>query len=495
VRASYIRVQMTSFTPVNSLRGGSEREVFGITSISDRCFDTDRSTRAASKGSKGMPTPKTKSGDTIRAESDSEMRIAVAVEAKLQASVKSLRELEQPMDANTARTDNRQTAGSFPPLMADAIESLAELSLELERLSRAVTNRESELRKLFDLVQTVERGVLLEDVLGEIFKGFAGVIPFERIGCAFLAKDGLRLISYWAKSELGPVRIQPGYSRPMAGSSLETILTTGQPRIINDLEAYLVAKPNSDATRRIVSEGGRSSLTCPLIVDGRPLGFLFFTSCHKNTYRDTHQYIFRQIAGQVALVIDKSRLYQNMVEHNRLLQEKSQNLEVIATHDVTTGLLNRGAIDGMLQRIFDEGQKSGMRFGLIMADIDYFKRVNDTLGHAAGDLALKEFSSRIIAATRKADAVGRYGGEEFLIVVQNTTGQQLLDTAERLRLSVCDKPFDLNGSPYAITASFGAALADSGISSAAELTQRADQALYQAKAQNRNCSVLAAATV
>jgi diguanylate cyclase (GGDEF)-like protein len=336
---------------------------------------------------------------------------------------------------------------------------------------------------------------LLEDVLSDIFRGFAGVIPYGRIGCAFVSEDHSVLTAYWAKSELGPVQIEVGYAQPLAGSSLETILKTGQPRIINDLEAYLAAKPNSDATRRIVAEGGRSSLTCPLIVDGRPLGFLFFTSCEKNTYRDTHQYIFRQIANQVSLVIDKSCLYQKLIEHNRALLEKSQSLEVIATHDATTGVLNRGALDDVLQRVFDEGQKSGMRLGVIMVDVDHFKHVNDTLGHAAGDLALMEFSRRIMAAMRKSDVVGRYGGEEFLIIVADTTPRQLLDAAERLRLSVCATPFNLDGSLVPITASFGAAVADSAICSAAELTAHADQAMYQAKARNRNCCVLAAQRV
>ena len=67
------------------------------------------------------------------------------------------------------------------------------------------------------------------------------------------------MVEYWAKSQLGPLKIKPGYKQPLAGSSLESILKTGQPRIINDLEADLRTKPNSGATRRIVSEGGRSS--------------------------------------------------------------------------------------------------------------------------------------------------------------------------------------------------------------------------------------------
>lgn len=378
-----------------------------------------------------MPLATTKPEATLRPQSDGETVLSAGALAVEQAAPAT--ELQLEPKQHSACTDNQRIAGSLPPLMSEAFESLTQLGQELERISRAITHKESELRKLFDLVQTVERGVLLDDVLSEIFKGFAGVIPYERIGCAFLSADGSILRAYWAKSELGLVRIEAGYAQRMAGSSLETILRTGEPRIINDLEAYLDAKPKSDATRRIVAEGGRSSLTWPLIVDGRALGFLFFTSCHKSTYQDAHQYIFRQIANQVSLVIDKSRLYQKLIEDNRALLEKSQDLEVIATHDALTGVLNRGAIDGVFQRIFDRDRKSGMRCGAIMVDIDHFKRVNDTLGHVAGDLALKEFSRRIMAATRKTDVVGRYGGEEFLIVVEDTTPAQLLETAERLR--------------------------------------------------------------
>lgn len=392
-----------------------------------------------------------------------------------------------PDPAVTPEVANR---GSGEPLMSEALESLERLGDELARLSHSVVQQGQEFRTLIDLIQTVERGIVLEDVLGKIFESFSGVIPFDRISCAFVSEDGKNLTVYWARSELGPMQIRAGYVQPLAGSGLEQIVETGQPRIINDLEAQLAAKQGSEATRRIVAEGGRSSLACPLLVNGRPLGFLFFTSRSTNTYKAGHQYVFRQIAGQVSATIERSRAYQHMIDSNRTLVEESHTLQVKAARDALTGALNRGAIDEVLAHA-REHRDPDSQSALIMVDVDHFKNINDTYGHPVGDFVLKEVVKRLQGAIRQSDVLGRYGGEEFLIVLADTRAEQLHIAMERLRRAISDEPFDLGGQQHAVTASFGGVVAASEASSGEDLIRQADNALYEAKTHGRNCCVVA----
>lgn len=367
-----------------------------------------------------------------------------------------------------------------------AADPLAALAVELDLLAAQITRREAEFERLFDLVHMVDKGVGVDDVLDRIFDWFVDLIPYDRIGCAFVTADGTHLTAHWARSQLGPVQIGSGYSQPLAGSSLAAVLARGEPRILNDLEAYLADHPESDSTRRIVREGGRSSFTCPLIVGERPIGVLFFTSRETNTYREMHQAVFRQIAAQVSIVIEKSRLYQDIVDHNRRLQEERGRLAEAAIRDPLTGALNRGAIMSGLADALRHAALHGETVGIVLADIDRFKAINDECGHAAGDAALGEFVRRIAGGLREHDLVGRYGGEEFLLVLPGVGAEAVRTAAERLRRTVAATPFDLGGEVRSVTASFGVVAVTAEDGPPAELVAAADRALYVAKNSGRD---------
>jgi diguanylate cyclase (GGDEF)-like protein len=158
-----------------------------------------------------------------------------------------------------------------------------------------------------------------------------------------------------------------------------------------------------------------------------------------------------------------------------------------ATHDPLTCLWNRSSIMDILTRELAKAEREASSVGVIMADLDHFKEINDTFGHLAGDAVLSEAAKRMQASMRSYDAVGRYGGEEFLIVLPGSTNSTAVHLAERLRSAISREPVRLAESSVAFTLSLGVSKSIPGEGMSPELVIRAaDEALYRAKELGRN---------
>lgn len=163
-----------------------------------------------------------------------------------------------------------------------------------------------------------------------------------------------------------------------------------------------------------------------------------------------------------------------------------------ATRDALTRIWNRASILEALDREVIRSQREKRGLGVLMIDLDHFKLINDSYGHQAGDEALRETARRMQAAIRPYDSLGRYGGEEFLMVVPGCDDFCLSAHAERLRLVMESETFVVAGQEVRLTASFGASSTSSGAeTSAEELIRSADAALYEAKRAGRNRVVMA----
>jgi len=187
----------------------------------------------------------------------------------------------------------------------------------------------------------------------------------------------------------------------------------------------------------------------------------------------------------------RARLHvgQRILQLQDRLMEKGAELLFRATHDSLTGLPNRGMVLDMLRRERSRQVRGGGSFGIILLDIDHFKNVNDTYGHQCGDAVLQEVARIMTASVRAYDTVGRYGGEEFLIVVPSTDAASVFGLSERIRHTIAAKPIATGSGEISITVSLGLAVS-SGI---APLTPEAmlgtaDEALYRAKEGGRNRS-------
>jgi diguanylate cyclase (GGDEF)-like protein len=175
------------------------------------------------------------------------------------------------------------------------------------------------------------------------------------------------------------------------------------------------------------------------------------------------------------------------IRAGRRISELEQQLRLKATHDALTGIYNRGALLEILEKELVRHGRDARPVSIIFADLDHFKRINDEHGHLAGDAVLREVSRRVGAVLRPYDTLGRYGGEELLIVLPACDRDGAVEVAERVRAAVATLPVDTDFGAISCSLSIGVAVAGEGVTIASQrLIHLADDALYRAKEGGRN---------
>jgi len=284
--------------------------------------------------------------------------------------------------------------------------------------------------------------------------------------CVLLLEDE-RLVLRAHEGRLA-LRVQQGETVPTSGRLAGRTLELQAPVLTNDFQA------ETDFLPGIVE--ARSELCLPLVSFGRSLGVLSLSSAESGAFRDFDLQPLESVADICAGGI------QNAIYLEQVRQ--------LAYRDGLTAIFNRRFFEMRILEELERARRHVLALSLLLIDVDGFKRLNDEFGHLLGDEALRQISALICQQVRKPDVVCRYGGDEFAVLLPETTGPNALVAAEKLRRKVAS--FEIPGVARPVSISVGAASAPVNGQTRDELVKAADQALYRAKEAGRNCVTLAA---
>jgi len=327
-----------------------------------------------------------------------------------------------------------------------------------------------EFRRLFslssDLAETTESGVL-------------GDLVARHLAEATGMDD---CVIYALSAETG--RVTPFGSHPADRSlssepeSLRDRPMLGQ--VIRDRVRMIVdvSSGQGDAAERARLDGlGRKvMLLLPLVAHSDPVGVAELTSTQHRSIDERRLALARTLAFEAAMAIENGRLYQEL--HQRSL------------HDPLTGLANRGLFfDRVSHAIARLGRRPGPFLAVLFIDLDNFKTVNDTLGHARGDRLLALVAERLLMTVREVDTVARLGGDEFAVLLEDLTSEDEAVLVGERAVNLMKAPFDLAGKSVNVSASIGVAVRADDSTGTDTLLAEADAAMYEAKRAGKGCVV------
>ncbi|MBS1812467.1 MAG: diguanylate cyclase [Acidobacteria bacterium] len=294
------------------------------------------------------------------------------------------------------------------------------------------------------------------------------------------------LILDWEKDIGGLIVVAALYPLPEAGADgfsshyqipLCRVVRSGREVVLPDLSSDLIC------TNCHFGQQRGSAYCVPIIASGKPIGALHLVSTQLDYWTADRQRLIKAFVDQAAAAIHNLRLM-DQLRGRALMDEQTQ-------------VHNRRYLDDYLRKQLAVADRQRRYLSIMMLDIDYFKRFNDTYGHEAGDIVLKQFAQALKGALREGEMIARYGGEEFTVVLHGNA-REAQTLAERLRRAVASlsfSQFTTNGEDVKITMSIGIAEFPSSGHTLEEILKAADLALYQAKDAGRNCVKVATRTL
>jgi diguanylate cyclase (GGDEF)-like protein len=343
---------------------------------------------------------------------------------------------------------------------------LIELAFEkfkaMEQAQRRADTSETLRKAGVAIAETLET----EETVTRILEQLKQVIPYDTASVQLLNGNELEIVG---GSGFTDPKAVIGIRFAIPGNNPNTVVVeTGKPYLLPEIgDVYReFKKPPHDHIH--------SWLGVPLIVQDKVIGLLAIDSVAENHFTDDDITIATTFANQVSIALENARIFKETQDQ--------------ALTDPLTGVHNRRGLFDLAKADFRRSLSLGHPLSGIMIDVDHFKQINDTHGHSVGDQVLREIAKRCKKCVRGLDYVGRYGGEEFLVVLPETNINTSMMVAERLRKVIADKPiivgedFELH-----VTASLGVAQRDENTTTLEMLITRADQAMYVAKHKGRNC--------
>jgi diguanylate cyclase (GGDEF)-like protein len=335
----------------------------------------------------------------------------------------------------------------------------ASLSATNEAIMRA-TNRD----ELFNMVcaASVEGAkfttatILLDEPEGD---------HFSIAGCAGPNESYIRQRKYSPNSEL-----------PEGQGLVGRAFRSGQPVVANDYQSDGRTQYWHQHSR---ASGATSGAALPLLSHGRPIGVLLFMSLEANIFTSELVELLQRLAENVSFALENLE----RAEENRLAERQ---IRYLATHDGLTGLPNRVKFNQHLAVTIETARANNSQFAVMFIDLDRFKIINDSLGHAAGDELLIEMANRLRASLTEADVVARLGGDEFVVILGAVSGCDQVSAIARSVMAALSKTLTIGDHECLATASIGISMFPSDGGDETTLMKHADLAMYQAKDEGKN---------